>query len=299
MKKTMFLVVMIFVSFVVGVGERIILQASEDVYITTHVDPPMADHAFLKFNISAVPVGMKIDSVYLQVYVHRVYPSWTGNVVFWNVNSQTWTEADDYRTIWNISTSDLTHQPSGFGMSVGLTKSVDLKTMFLRDYNAARTYTSIKISEYSLQGGDPLDKGDFNDSLSLGFSTPPGGIMSICFRPHEYGDSAQRPYLTVYYSASEVEEESKNLLNHPMLIENSPNPFSHQTMIRISAKVSDGRLNIYDVSGNLIRSLSVKKSSILIWDGKDKNGQEVLPGVYFCRFIIGRQMAERKVIKIE
>ncbi len=56
------------------------------------------------FDISLVPPNNTVDSAFLSVYVWDVFPQWDGDVDFWNVNSQTWSEGDSAQTMWNTPT---------------------------------------------------------------------------------------------------------------------------------------------------------------------------------------------------
>lgn len=66
----------------------------------------------------------------------------------------------------------------------------------------------------------------------------------------------------------------------------SPNPFRKRIVISL-AGVSDypeagvSKINIYDVSGRLVKSLSL--SAEVSWNGKNSEGNEVKPGIYFLK----------------
>lgn len=62
----------------------------------------------------------------------------------------------------------------------------------------------------------------------------------------------------------------------------TPNPFSNTTNINFNLPYSTtAHLNIYSVSGELIKSITTHNSSI-IWDGTDQFGNKLLNGIYFC-----------------
>lgn len=62
----------------------------------------------------------------------------------------------------------------------------------------------------------------------------------------------------------------------------SPNPFSERTTIRFPLPVTNNaQLNIYNLSGALIKTIKVSGSSIN-WDGTDQNSQKLTNGIYFC-----------------
>jgi len=72
------------------------------------------------------------------------------------------------------------------------------------------------------------------------------------------------------------------------LMQNHPNPFNPTTTIAFDvATAGDVRIEIYDVSGSLVRALVNGSKGVgrhvAIWDGHDSNGNQVHTGVYFYR----------------
>lgn len=81
----------------------------------------------------------------------------------------------------------------------------------------------------------------------------------------------------------------------------SPNPFKQSTSLCFNVtKPSHVNISVYDIQGKLILTLTnenkVKGKYITIWDGKDKNGKEVKPGLYLVRLQSGRNIHTCKVI---
>ena len=79
----------------------------------------------------------------------------------------------------------------------------------------------------------------------------------------------------------------ENMPNTPLfsLEQNYPNPFNPQTTIRFALpQKSQVSLNIYDITGQLIRNLISEKKEAgaysVIWDGKDDNAKSVASGLY-------------------
>lgn len=75
----------------------------------------------------------------------------------------------------------------------------------------------------------------------------------------------------------------------------SPNPFSNNTMISYHLKGtyfngSSPSLMIYDPSGRLVRSLKLlSESGVVVWDGKDENGNKLRSGIYLIKLQIAPQ----------
>ena len=72
------------------------------------------------------------------------------------------------------------------------------------------------------------------------------------------------------------------------LMQNHPNPFNPTTTITFDVAVAgDVRIEIYDVSGSLVRTLVSGSKGVgrhvTTWDGHDSNGSQVHTGVYFYR----------------
>lgn len=71
------------------------------------------------------------------------------------------------------------------------------------------------------------------------------------------------------------------------LFQNVPNPFNPETTIRYRlAESVQVRLDIYDVTGQLVRS-QVAGEHRALWNGRDNGGNEVSSGIYFYRLKAG------------
>ncbi|MFC1718441.1 VIT domain-containing protein [Candidatus Poribacteria bacterium] len=91
----------------------------------------------------------------------------------------------------------------------------------------------------------------------------------------------------------------------PELWQNYPNPFNPDTWIPYKlVKNSDAAIEIYDVSGKLIRTLKLgykmagtyaSKDRAAYWDGKNSSGEEVSSGVYFYIFEAGGFRSMKKM----
>ncbi|MDR3627110.1 MAG: T9SS type A sorting domain-containing protein [Ignavibacteriaceae bacterium] len=83
-------------------------------------------------------------------------------------------------------------------------------------------------------------------------------------------------------------------LNNELTLINYPNPFNPSTNFSIKIpdmmKVKQGSINIYNVRGQLIRTIPVSGSSIKSWDGKNMNGRMMSSGIYYYQLVINRQV---------
>ncbi len=90
------------------------------------------------------------------------------------------------------------------------------------------------------------------------------------------------------------------------LLQNFPNPFNPETWIPYAlASDADVTINIFDVRGNLVRSLNLgyqkagfymERSEAAYWDGKDSSGQKVASGLYFYTLQAGEFKAARRMV---
>lgn len=101
--------------------------------------------------------------------------------------------------------------------------------------------------------------------------------------------------------------EGSQSVNHltTMLYAPKPNPaFNGITHISFSlAEPNKVSIQIYDASGRIVKTLvnSQLTSGIynLTWDGKDKTGNQVAQGIYFCRLVTDNATAIRKMTLVK
>jgi hypothetical protein len=107
-----------------------------------------------------------------------------------------------------------------------------------------------------------------------------------------------------FYTGVGIEEQESWLGRDDLTLrlhQNAPNPFRTRTTVRYhvpaTAEVS---LKIYDSSGRVVRTLDDGRkpagSYSATWDGRDKSGEELPSGIYFCRLRAGDATATRKMI---
>ena len=94
----------------------------------------------------------------------------------------------------------------------------------------------------------------------------------------------------------------------PRISQNYPNPFNPVTEIRYQIPAigdqitSNVNLSLYNVLGKMVRTLVDGKQSPgyykVIWDGRDKNGNPVASGIYFCRLKVGEFTKARRMVLI-
>jgi hypothetical protein len=76
-------------------------------------------------------------------------------------------------------------------------------------------------------------------------------------------------------------------------------PFSGTTEIRFAQpRASDVRLDVYDLAGRRVRSLTSDAVGIARWDGRDATGADVGSGVYLYRLTAGGETATGRLVKV-
>ncbi|MCY3723509.1 MAG: T9SS type A sorting domain-containing protein [Candidatus Poribacteria bacterium] len=93
------------------------------------------------------------------------------------------------------------------------------------------------------------------------------------------------------------------------LLSNYPNPFNPETWIPYQlAEASDVSMKIYEVSGHLVRTISVgfkpvgyylTRERAAYWDGRNETGEPVSSGVYFLQFVAGDFVATQRVVIVK
>jgi hypothetical protein len=99
-----------------------------------------------------------------------------------------------------------------------------------------------------------------------------------------------------------VEEDTELGVQNAGLFQNSPNPFTKETVIRYSLNdyaINDLRLTIYDSAGRVVRTFDLTNYQSpfnqITWDGTNDNGEKVAAGIYFYRLNTGGGKATRKL----
>jgi hypothetical protein len=91
-------------------------------------------------------------------------------------------------------------------------------------------------------------------------------------------------------------------LQSPIVMQNSPNPFSRTTTIHFSVKSNDkATLDIFNVKGQCIRSWRsfTAGEQNVIWDGRDNQGRAVGSGVYFYKLQSAGEKQIRKMMLVK
>jgi len=100
----------------------------------------------------------------------------------------------------------------------------------------------------------------------------------------------------------EFKFEKQNIEPQPPML-SFPNPTKGSSKIEFSVEQSgNGNLQIFDLNGNHIRTLinnqAFKQGRYrMFWNGMDAKGESIPPGLYICKFSVGGQSKNIRVVK--
>jgi hypothetical protein len=145
----------------------------------------------------------------------------------------------------------------------------------------------------------PIVGGMFGDTLVVSYL-----IDSIAgFANYGQGPTTNNPVVCQLFEPLIIGlEENSTPLNTNFSLDASPNPFFSHTTIRYALPAqSNVSLEIFDVTGRLIKNLVNEFKSpgvyTATWNGKNNNGIEVKSGVYFYALKAADKTITNKIIK--
>jgi hypothetical protein len=148
-------------------------------------------------------------------------------------------------------------------------------------------------------GGGQGGQNDIVQFFGLGDATTIDSLVvnyqNYDFRWTDMGINKTLDLLLEFVGVDELETSETNSL------EVFPNPASEQVTFNLAGDPqTEINLSIYDVQGRLISmvyngSLESENQQIT-WNLQNASGQNVNPGVYFCRYRIGEAIGVKKII---
>ena len=133
------------------------------------------------------------------------------------------------------------------------------------------------------------------------------GLKNLTNHPENDTDARWNPV----FELRSVEPQQKHFttlgdIKRTSLMQNFPNPFNPETWIPYYlAEAATVTVRIYNVKGELIRSIDVGKQAVgaytnrqraVYWDGKDDTGQSVASGVYFYQLLADDFSETRRMV---
>ena len=132
-------------------------------------------------------------------------------------------------------------------------------------------------------------------------------VKNLTNHPENDTDARWNPF----FELRSVEPQQKHFttlgdIKRTSLMQNFPNPFNPETWIPYYlAEATSVTVRIYNVKGELIRSIDVGRQAAgaytgrqraLYWDGKDNTGQSVASGVYFYQLLADDFSETRRMV---
>jgi hypothetical protein len=166
-----------------------------DVYIRT-LGGGDGHCSFIKFDISSIPPGNKIDSAKLGIYVHEMSMDYALNndMLFMRMDGQDWIENDNS----NILITDTVIQEDGLVAGPGWNYSEDLSALLVHDYGMSNSFFTVVLkdsNDITVMPSYFENPEDNDDSLEVGLLP-----KYIIFYPHESDNDSLIPELTVDYT---------------------------------------------------------------------------------------------------
>jgi len=100
------------------------------------------------------------------------------------------------------------------------------------------------------------------------------------------------------------QELMQNVLSSFTLYQNYPNPFNPSTTIQYNVpKPGVVEINIFDIQGRLIRSMSksFQQAGVhsIVWDSRTNSGGAVASGTYFCQVLFNGSSLVKKLLLLK
>ena len=138
------------------------------------------------------------------------------------------------------------------------------------------------------------------DKLKVALYDDNGRIVSGPFQRTVTTSDIRNAFLSLRLNVGDVQPQDT------LLAQNYPNPFNPETWIPYQLnKATEVRIDIYNVSGHLVRSLDLgwqptgsymTPSSAAYWDGKNAVGERVASGIYFYTLQTSDFTATRRMV---
>ena len=138
------------------------------------------------------------------------------------------------------------------------------------------------------------------DKLEIALYDASGSIVSGPFQRTVTTSDIRNAFLSLQLRVGDIRPQDT------ILAQNFPNPFNPETWIPYQLnKATEVKIDIYDVSGHLVRSLDVgwqpvgsymTPSSAAYWDGKNAVGERVASGIYFYTLQTSDFAATRRMV---
>jgi len=165
-----------------------------------------------------------------------------------------------------------------------------------RNLGKETTWLSMDNSEGELQGGALNQLGLEFNTWNMDVGTYHCNLLVFDNFHNEYVIPVELGVEQYVDRPEHISEDEDGLLRV------FPNPFNDHINLEIHLSAKNNiQIDIIDLNGKTIRSLMDNNMStgthIIRWDGKTKLGNEAVPGIYVCKFSVGRTSKYKRIVK--
>ena len=242
-------------------------------------------------------------------------PSWNTSIAFSPDGTRFASGTSDLTVrVWDTRTRDILHTRTGHGSSAAvraLSFSSDGKILATGGDDTIRLWdvrTGALLWKFEGHTSNIYSVEFAADGNTLASLDGHGKILLWDFRLGTMWGDVKRTRVVVGRTRQFSEPAPKAAVLLPSqtaLLPNYPNPFNPETWIPYQLKhPADVTLGIFDLKGQAVRTLEVGYQSAGVylsrdraayWDGRNREGEAVANGVYFCTLTAGEFNATRKM----
>ena len=200
-----------------------------------------------------------------------------------------------YKSAWAfIVTSDIQGMETGTAYTL---VAENLRTGTIATENITSTAKRSSAVWADLNRKSVVEAGD---KLKVALYDDNNRIVSGPFERTVTTGDIRNAFLSLQLNVGDVQPQDT------LLAQNFPNPFNPETWIPYQlSKATEVKIDIYDVSGRLVRSLDLgwqpvgsymTPSSAAYWDGRNAVGERVASGIYFYTLQTSNFTATRRMV---
>ncbi|MDM7991974.1 MAG: T9SS type A sorting domain-containing protein [Candidatus Fermentibacter sp.] len=129
------------------------------------------------------------------------------------------------------------------------------------------------------------------------------GFLGACSAQDGYyvawlEDGSADPTIVYVPRSSVVGIEGSSPESGGLLLRPSSNPFVSTIAVTCAGSSIPSELEVFDLTGRLVRNLTERQGSVFLWDGRDGSGSVVPAGTYLVRGAVDGEIAAVRVVKL-
>jgi hypothetical protein len=242
--------------------------ASESANVAySDLEAPIKKHwSYLRFDLSTLPVGARIDSAFLSLYFNPTDKEGifgNGHIELTGTGSSSLV-IDRIRQPWEANTISWSNQPF-----VTLDRRVIIsRTIFP---GAKSNFRRIKVTNLVKDMVDPTKEGNFGFRLSI---SPQTGSRQLVFASSNHPEARLRPKLDICWSISSTVSGTEVLYENSIQI--SPNPVVNELTLTFPFGYVKSA-QIFNFGGQLVESINLETNNVI-------SVASYVPGLYRIKF---------------